>query len=87
MLRGQSFRVHHCHKAERRAREVVKVTKRNSSSRPVLRKFTARLDDQDYGIDFNNETIRIAVLNNEYNVMNNGKLAHCDISFYISVAF
>jgi len=44
VLRSQGFRAHHCHKIERRAREVVKATKRNKGSKPVLRKLTARLD-------------------------------------------
>jgi putative transposase len=29
ILRNQGFRAHHCHKIERRAREVVKATKKN----------------------------------------------------------
>ena len=66
VLREQGFRAHHCHKIERRAREVVKATKRNKGSKPILRKLTARLDSQDYKIDFNNKTIKIAVLNNEW---------------------
>ena len=65
-LRKQGFRAHHCHKIERRAREVVKATKRNDSSKPLLRKLTARLDYQDYKLDINTETLRIAVLNNEW---------------------
>jgi len=66
VLREQGFRAHHCHKIERRAREVVKATKRNKGSKPVLRKLTARLDSQDYRIDFSSKTIRVAVLNDEW---------------------
>lgn len=66
ILRNQGFRAHHCHKIERRAREVVKATKRNKGSKPILRKLTARLDYQDYKLDFNSKKLRIAVLNNEW---------------------
>ncbi|RLF22078.1 MAG: transposase [Thermoprotei archaeon] len=66
LLRKQGFRAHHCHKIERRAREVVKATKKNNGSKPVLRKLTARLDYQDYKLDVNSKTLRIAVLNNEW---------------------
>ncbi len=65
-LRKQGFRAHHIHKIERRAREIVKATKRNRGSKPILRKLTARLDYQDYRIHFDSKTIRIAVLNNEW---------------------
>jgi len=65
-LRKQGLRAHHVHKIERRAREIVKATKRNRGSKPILRKLTARLDYQDYRIDFDNRTIRIAVLNSEW---------------------
>ncbi len=66
ILRKQGFRAHHCHKIERRAREVVKATKKNNGSKPVLRKLTARLDHQDYKLDLDMKTLRIAVLNNEW---------------------
>ncbi len=66
VLRKQGFRAHHCHKIERRAREVVKATKKNNGSKPILRKLTARLDNQDYRLDLNSMTLRIVVLNNEW---------------------
>ena len=66
ILRQQGFRAHHCHKIERRAKEVVKAVKRNGGSKPILRKLTTRLDYQDYRVDLNNKTLRIAVLNNEW---------------------
>ena len=66
ILREQGFRVHQCHKIERRAREVVKATKRNKGSKPVLRKLTARLDYQDYKLDVYSKVLRIAVLNNKW---------------------
>ncbi len=66
ILRKQGFRAHHCHKIERRAREVVKATKKNEGSKPVLRKLTARLDYQDYKLDIGSKTMKIAVLSNEW---------------------
>ncbi len=66
VLRRQGFRAHHCHKIERRAREVVKATKKNNGSKPVLRKLTARLDCQDYKLDYNSKTLKIAVHGNEW---------------------
>ena len=66
LLRNRGFRAHHCHKIERRAREVVKATKRNNGRKPILRKLTARLDYQDYKLDMNNKILKIALLNNEW---------------------
>jgi len=66
VLRGQGFRAHHCHKIERRAREVVKATKENKGSKPILRKLTARLDRWDYKLDFNSKMLKVAVLNDEW---------------------
>jgi len=69
LLRSQGFRAHHCHKIERRAREVVKATKRNNGCKPVLRKLTARLDYQDYKLDLNSKVLKIAVLNDKWVVL------------------
>ena len=66
VLRKKGFRAHHCHKIERRAREVVKATKKNKGSKPVLRKLTARLDHQDYKLNLYDKVLRIAVLDNEW---------------------
>ncbi|MCD6301215.1 MAG: hypothetical protein J7L82_04010 [Staphylothermus sp.] len=63
LLRRQGFRAHYCHKIERRAREVVRATKRNKGSKPILRKLTARLDQWDYRLDLNSKAMRIAILN------------------------
>jgi len=65
-LREQGFRAHHCHKIERRAREVIKATKKNSGSKPVLKKLTARLDKWDYKLYLNSKVLRVAVLSNEW---------------------
>ena len=66
VLRQQGFRAHHCHKIERKAREVVKATKKNNGSKPILRKLTARLDYQDYRLDLKNKILKVATLNNEW---------------------
>jgi len=66
LLRSQGFRAHHCHKIKRRAREIVKATKKNKGSKPVLKKLTARLDYQDYKLDLASKVLKIAVLNDEW---------------------
>ena len=66
VLREQGFRAHHCHKIERRAREVVKAVKKNRGSRPVLKKLTARLDQWDYRLDVENRVLKVVVLNSEW---------------------
>ncbi len=63
-LRSLGFRAHHVSEIYKRAREVVKATKKNSGSKPVLKKLTARIHPLDYKVDFNTKTLRIAVLNN-----------------------
>ncbi len=65
-LRSRGFRAHHCHKIERRAREVVKSARKNRGSKPVLKRLTARLGLQDYRFDPETKTLRIAVLNGEW---------------------
>ena len=37
-MREQGFRAHHCHKIERRAREVVKATRKNKGRKPATEK-------------------------------------------------
>lgn len=49
-------------KIERRAREVVKATKKNNGTKPILRKLMARLDHQDYKLDSSSKTLKVAVL-------------------------
>jgi len=65
-LRRLGFRAHHVSEIYRRAREVVEATKKNNGSKPVLKKFTARIHPLDYKIDFNAKTLRIAVLNDQW---------------------
>ncbi|WP_052833768.1 IS200/IS605 family accessory protein TnpB-related protein [Staphylothermus marinus] len=66
LLRSRGFRAHHCHKIERRAKEIVKSVKKNRSRKPVLRKLTARIDYEDYRLDLKSKTLKIAVLDNEW---------------------
>jgi putative transposase len=63
-LRSLGFRAHHVSEIYKRAREIVKSTKKNNGSKPVLKKLTARIHPLDYKVDFNTKTLRIAVLNN-----------------------
>jgi putative transposase len=65
-LRRYGFRAHHVSEIYKRAKEVVEATKRNSGSKPVLKKLTARIHPLDYRIDLNAKTLRIAVLNDEW---------------------
>ncbi|WP_244372419.1 IS200/IS605 family accessory protein TnpB-related protein [Staphylothermus marinus] len=69
LLRSMGFRAHHCHKIERRAKEIVKSVKKNRGRKPVLRKLTARIDYEDYRLDLRSKTLKIAVLDNEWIVL------------------
>ena len=57
------FRAHHASEIYKRAREIVKATKENGGSKPVLRRLTARIHQLDYKVDFKSKTLRVAVLN------------------------
>jgi len=46
-------------------REVVKATKKNDGSKPILKKLTVRIDQQDYKLNLEDKMLRIAVLNGE----------------------
>ncbi|MFZ8782664.1 MAG: hypothetical protein ACO2OR_01580 [Desulfurococcaceae archaeon] len=65
-LRSLGFRAHHVSEIYKRAREIVKSTKRNNGSKPILKKLTARIHPLDYKVDFNTKTLRIAVLNDQW---------------------
>ncbi|MFZ8783343.1 MAG: IS200/IS605 family accessory protein TnpB-related protein [Desulfurococcaceae archaeon] len=65
-LRETGFRAHHVSEIYKRAREVVKATRKNNGSRPVLKKLTARIHPLDYKIDFNTKTLKIAVLHEKW---------------------
>jgi putative transposase len=65
-LRSLGFRAHHVSEIYKRAREIVKSTKKNNGSKPVLKKVTARIHPLDYKTDFNTKTLRIAVLHDKW---------------------
>jgi putative transposase len=65
-LRRLGFRAHHVSEIYKRAREIVKSTKRNNGSKPVLKKLTARIHPLDYKVDFNTKTLRIAILQDNW---------------------
>ena len=65
-LRSLGFRAHHVSEIYKRAKEVVKSTKKNNGSRPVFKKLTARIHPLDYKVDYNTKTLRIAVLQDRW---------------------
>jgi len=65
-LREMGFRAHHVSEIYKRAKEVVKSTKKNNGSRPVLKKLTARIHPLDYKVDYYAKTLRIAVLQDRW---------------------
>jgi putative transposase len=64
-LRGRGFRAHHVSEIYKRAREVVKATKSNAGSKPLLKKLTARIHPLDYKIDLKAKVLWLAALNDE----------------------
>jgi putative transposase len=61
-LMKMGFRAHHVSEIYKRAKEVVESTRKNSGSRPLLKKLTARIHTLDYRLDLDKKTIKIAVL-------------------------
>jgi putative transposase len=60
------FRAHHVSEIYKRAKEIVKSTKKNNGSKPVLKKLTARIHTLDYRLDLNTKTLKIAVLHDKW---------------------
>jgi len=60
------FRAHHVSEIYKRANEVVKSTRKNNGTKPVLRKLTARIHTLDYKLDLDKKTLRLAVLHGEW---------------------
>jgi putative transposase len=56
------FRAHHVSEIYKRAKEVVESTRKNSGSKPLLKKLTARIHTLDYKLDLDKKIIKIAVL-------------------------
>jgi len=60
------FRAHHVSEIYKRAKEIVKATKKNNGSKPVLKKLTARIHTLDYRLDLDKKTLRVAVLRDKW---------------------
>ena len=60
------FRAHHVSEIYKRAKEIVKATKRNNGSKPALKKLTARIHPLDYKIDIKAKTLKVAVLHDRW---------------------
>jgi putative transposase len=60
------FRAHHVSEIYKRAREVVESTRKNSGSKPVLRKLIARIHTLDYRLNLDKKTMRVAVLHDKW---------------------
>jgi len=65
-LMKHGFKAHHVSEIYKRAKEVVKSTRKNNGSKPILRKLTARIHTLDYRLDLNTKTIKIAVLHDKW---------------------
>jgi putative transposase len=61
-LMKMGFRAHHVSEIYKRAKEVVKLTRKNNGSKPILKKLTARIYALDYRLDLDKKTLRVAVL-------------------------
>jgi putative transposase len=60
------FRAHHVSEIYKRAKEIVESTKKNSGSKPILKKLTARIHTLDYKIDLDKKTLRVAILRDKW---------------------
>jgi putative transposase len=60
------LRAHHVSEIYKRAKEVVKSTRKNSGSKPLLKKLTARIHTLDYKLDLDKKTVKIAVLRDKW---------------------
>jgi len=65
-LIGMGFRAHHVSEIYKRAKEVVESTRKNSGSKPVLKKLTARIHTLDYRLDLEKKTLRLAILHDKW---------------------
>jgi len=65
-LMKHGFRARHVSEIYKRAKEVVKSTKKNNGSKPLLKKLTARIHTLDYRLDLDKKTIKIAVLHDKW---------------------
>jgi putative transposase len=65
-LMKHGFRAHHVSEIYKRAKEIVKSTKKNNGSKPILRKLTARIHPLDYKLDLDKKILKIAVLRDKW---------------------
>jgi putative transposase len=65
-LRSRGFRAHHASEIYKRAREVVRATKSNAGSKPLLKKLTARIHPLDYKIDLKAKALWLVALDDEW---------------------
>ncbi|MCC6053624.1 MAG: IS200/IS605 family accessory protein TnpB-related protein, partial [Desulfurococcaceae archaeon] len=76
------FRAHHVSEIYRRAKEVVKSTRKNNGSKPVLKKLTARIHPLDYKIDLKAKTLKVAVLHDRWVELKLKWYSHLDKYLY-----
>ena len=76
------LRAHHVSEIYRRAKEVVKSTKKNNGSKPILKKLTARIHTLDYKIDLKAKTLRVAVLRDKWVELKLKWYSHLDKYLY-----
>jgi len=65
ILRSHGFRAHHCKQIYKYALSIVKASKNNNGSKPILRKLSARLDIYDYKLDLINSYVELKLHNNK----------------------
>jgi putative transposase len=76
------FRAHHVSEIYRRAKEIVKSTRKNNGSKPILKKLTARIHTLDYKIDLKAKTLRVAVLRDKWVELKLKWYSHLDKYLY-----
>jgi len=74
MLRGYGFRAHVARNIYNTAIALVESAKSNRGSKPVIKRFSARLDHQDAKVDLSNRTVRIILRDKWYTL----KIRHRD---------
>jgi len=72
MLREQGFRAHQAKQIYKYALALVKAVKKNSGSKPILRKLSARIDQYDAKIDLENQLVVLKLRSKEFRI----KLLH-----------
>lgn len=65
-LRSKNFRAHHVKELLKLAKEIVKATKKNGGSKPIIKSLFARLDRYDTKVDLERGVVRIALWGRKY---------------------